>query len=617
MGGTVLETIQRDGSIAQVSDPEEALGILRHSTSHLMALAVIELYPEVHLGIGPSTSEGFYYDFQTPHRLSEEDLPKIEERMEELKGRDLPFEPAIVSKEEALQFFQQAGETLKMELIEDREGQVLSCYQLGELRDFCTGPHVVSTARLGVFKLLSIAGSYWKGDENREQLQRVYGTAFFSQEELTEHVERLEEASRRDHRRLGRELDLFTVQDRVAPGLIFWHPKGAKIRSLIEEFLKKELEEKGYQFVYTPHIAKSDLWKISGHYDYFRENMYTLPVDEEEYVLKPMNCPGHILMYKSAKRSYRDLPLRIAEFGTVYRYEKSGTLHGMLRVRGFTQDDAHIFCRPDQVLDEVVHTLDLAERVLKCFGFERFEVSLSVWDPNQPGNYAGTAENWKDAQAVLVQALGRKGWEYETCEGEAAFYGPKIDVSLIDALGRSWQLSTFQFDFNLPERFDVSYVGEDSKDSRAVMIHRALLGSLERFVGVLIEHFGGAFPLWLAPVQAVVIPVSEKFQDYAEQVAGSLRGYSKGALRVVVDQRNEKLGYKIRQAQLQKVPYMLVVGGREEEQGIVSVRKRTAGEQGTMKVAEFADMIHDLVDRKEVVESDAGGGQALLGQDRS
>ena len=390
----------------------------------------------------------------------------------------------------------------------------------------------------------------------------------------------------------------------MAPGLIFWHPKGAIVREVIENFLREELKKRGYQFVNTPHIAKSDLWKISGHYEYFRENMYILPVDGEEYVLKPMNCPGHILIYKSAKRSYRELPVRIAEFGTVYRYEKSGTLHGMLRVRGFTQDDAHIFCRPDQVLDEVVQTLDLAEHILECFGFDRYEVTLSVWDPKEPEHYAGRPEDWENAEAVLTQALEQKKWAYERCEGEAAFYGPKIDVKLIDVLGRAWQLSTFQFDFSLPERFNVTYVGTDSRDSPVIMIHRALLGSLERFMGILVEHYGGAFPLWLAPVQVMVIPVSEKVHPYANQVVERLQNHQAG-LRVEADLRNEKLGYKIRSAQVQKHPYMLVVGEREAEGDTVSVRSRSEGEQGTMSVEEFSDMVRDLIKKKgAILQSD-------------
>ena len=595
-----LKAIGRDGKVFDVEHREEALEILRHSTSHLMALAVSELYPDVHLGIGPPTSDGFYYDFQTSHRFSEADLAEIEKKMGEFKNRDLPFEPSIISREEALEFFQNKGEALKTELINDRQGQVLSSYKLGSLVDFCTGPHVISTSNLGSFKLLSIAGSYWKGNEHREQLQRIYGTAFFSADELKGHLDNLEEARKRDHRRLGRQLGLFSIQDDVAPGLVFWHPKGAVVRESIEEFLRQELRERGYQFVYTPHIARSDLWKTSGHYEYFRENMYVLPVDEQEYVLKPMNCPGHILIYKSSKRSYRELPLRFAEFGTVYRYEKSGTLHGMLRVRGFTQDDAHIFCRPDQVLGEVVQTLDLAEHILQSFGFDSYEVNLSVWDPNRPEDYAGEPSDWENAEAVLIEALDRKGWSFERLEGEAAFYGPKIDVQLIDALGRSWQLSTFQFDFSLPEKFKVTYVGDDSKEHNVIMIHRALLGSLERFMGVLIEHYAGAFPVWLAPVQAAIIPVSEKNNEYAIEVEKLLEKQGRKGLRVNADLRNEKLGYKVRDAQLRKVPYMLIVGGREAEARTVSVRNRFEGDQGAMTVESFADMMENLVDSRAV-----------------
>ncbi|MFZ0430420.1 MAG: threonine--tRNA ligase [Acidobacteriota bacterium] len=590
-----LEIIRRDGSVEHLEDHDEQLEVLRHSTSHLMALAVMDLFPDVHLGIGPATSEGFYYDFQTSHRFTEEDLQRIEERMRELQSDGLPYEPSLVTREEALGFFGERGERLKVELISERENQTLSCYRLGKLVDFCTGPHVTSTSRLGAFKLLSIAGSYWRGDEHREQLQRIYGTAFSTQKELDEYLERIEEARRRDHRRLGRELDLFSIEDQVAPGLIFWHPNGAVVRGVIEDFLKAELLRNGYEFVYTPHIAKLDLWKISGHYDYFRQNMFMLQLDDDEYVLKPMNCPGHILIYKSALRSYRDLPVRLAEFGTVYRYEKSGTLHGMLRVRGFTQDDAHIFCRPDQVRGEVVATLDLADHILKSFGFDEFKVTLSVWDPARPQDYAGSPEDWGYAESVLVEVLQDKGWDYERAEGEAAFYGPKIDVQLIDALGRSWQLSTFQFDFNLPGRFDVRYIGSDSQAHHAVMIHRALLGSMERFMGVLIEHYGGAFPLWLAPVQAAVIPVSEKHLEYARKVEESLRD---AGLRAAADQRNEKVGYKIREAQMKKVPFMLIVGDREVEAGTVSVRSRSEGDLGPKPVAECIADLKKLVDTK-------------------
>jgi threonyl-tRNA synthetase len=586
-----LKVVERDGSTREVKERESALEIVRHSTSHLMALAVMELYPDVHLGIGPATSEGFYYDFQTPHRFTDEDLAKIEGKMEQLRETDLRYEPSIVSKDEALKIFSQLGEYLKTELIKERDG-VLSCYRLGRLVDFCTGPHVVSTKQLGVFKLLSVAGSYWRGDEHREQLQRIYGAAFFEPSELEEYLRGLEEARKRDHRRLGRELDLFTVREEVAPGLIFWHPRGAVVRSVIEDFLRVELTRAGYQFVYTPHIAKSDLWKTSGHWDYYRQNMYTLPVDEEQYVLKPMNCPGHIVIYQSTRRSYRELPMRIAEFGTVYRYEKSGTLHGMLRVRGFTQDDAHIFCQPEQVLSEVINTLDLAEHILRSFGFDRFQVELSAWDPNHPESYAGKPEDWSMAESTLVEALARKGWPYTRHEGEASFYGPKIDIKLIDALGRPWQLSTFQFDFNLPVRFNITYTGADSKEHHAMMIHRALLGSMERFMGVLVEHYAGAFPLWLAPRQAVVIPISDRHHEYALQVEKQLRD---SGLRVESDLRSEKVGYKIREHQLQKVPFMLILGDQEVASRTVAVRNRYEGDKGAMTVDGFVAVAQELI----------------------
>jgi len=592
-----LKVIQRDGSISEVSGPDSALEVLRHSTSHLMALAVTELYPDVHLGIGPATSEGFYYDFQTPHRFTEEDLARIEARMEELRQQNLHFEPSVVSKDEALKLFSSLGEHLKTELITERDGQVLSCYRLGKLVDFCTGPHVLSTGQIGAFKLLSVAGSYWRGDEKREQLQRIYGTAFFSAAELQDYLHRMEEARKRDHRRLGRELDLFTVRDEVAPGLIFWHPKGAIVRSIIEDFLRTELTRRGYQFVYTPHIAKSDLWKISGHYEWYRPNMYTLPVDEEEYVLKPMNCPGHIMIYQSTRRSYRELPMRLAEFGTVYRYEKSGTLHGLLRVRGFTQDDAHIFCEPAQVLSEVMQTLEVGEFILKTFGFERFLVELSVRDAAHPEAYAGKPEDWEMAQGVLEKALNEKGWPFTRHEGEASFYGPKIDIKLIDALGRPWQLSTFQFDFNLPVRFNVTYTAPDSKEHYVMMIHRALLGSMERFMGVLIEQYGGAFPVWLAPRQAVLVPISDRHHPYAMEVEKSLKD---AGLRVESDLRSEKVGYKIREHQLQKVPFMLVVGDQEVANRTVAVRNRLEGDKGSMTLDAFIQIVKDLITSRAV-----------------
>ena len=584
--------------MSEIPREGENLDLLRHSTAHLMALAVIELYPDVELGIGPATSDGFYYDFKTSHTFSQEDLKAIEKKMKKLAAGKLPYEPFIVSREEAVELFADRGEELKLELIRDREDETLSCYSLGKLVDFCLGPHVATTKELGVFKLLSVAGAYWKGDEARDQMQRIYGTAFFTRDELDEFIRRQEEAKKRDHRKLGKALNLFTIDENVAPGLIYWHPDGATLRNLIESFLREELENSGYDFVVTPHIAKSDLWKTSGHYSYFRENMYTLPMEEEEYVLKPMNCPGHILIYKSDIRSYRDLPIRYAEFGTVYRFEKSGTLHGMLRVRGFTQDDAHIFCTEEQVADEVVSTLELGRKILNSFGFEDFSVTLSVWDPDSPKAYAGEPEDWEMAENVLVDVLEKQGWDYKREAGEAAFYGPKIDIHLIDALGRSWQLSTFQFDFNLPGRFGVNYIGPDSKAHNVVMIHRALLGSLERFVGILTEHYGGAFPVWLSPLQALVLPISDKHHEYAEEVRGKL---VVAGLRCKSDLRSEKIGYKIREAQVRKVPFMLIVGDQEREAGTISVRSRSEGDLGSSQIGDFIEKVGKLVDSKAVL----------------
>ena len=598
MGKETLGIISRDGVLSEIPRSDDMLNLLRHSTAHLMALAVTELYPDVELGIGPATSDGFYYDFKTPHSFTEEDLAVIEKKMKKLAGANIPFEPFILSKEEAVELFNERNEQLKIELIRDREDETLSCYSLGKLVDFCLGPHVASTKELKVFKLLSVAGAYWKGDETRDQMQRIYGTAFFNRDDLQEYLRRQEEAKKRDHRKLGRSLNLFSIDENVAPGLIFWHPDGATLRNLVENFLREELEKNGYQFVVTPHIAKSDLWKTSGHYSYFRENMYTLPVDEEEYVLKPMNCPGHILIYKSDIRSYRDLPIRYAEFGTVYRYEKSGTLHGMLRVRGFTQDDAHIFCTEEQVADEVVSTLELAEHILNSFGFDDFSVTLSVWDPDSPKAYAGEPEDWAMAEKVLIDVLDKKGWAYKREAGEAAFYGPKIDIHLIDALGRSWQLSTFQFDFNLPGRFGVNYIGSDSKPHNVIMIHRALLGSLERFIGILTEHYAGAFPVWLAPFQAVVLPISDKHHDYASQIESRLAA---AGIRCKSDLRNEKIGYKIREAQVKKVPFMLIVGDKEKEAGNISVRSRTGGDLGSSSLEEFINQVREMVDSKAII----------------
>jgi threonyl-tRNA synthetase len=594
-----LRVIYADGRTGEITNPEEALEIYRHSTSHLMAAAVSELFPGTHLGIGPAVSDGFYYDFQREENFLQKDLKKIQAKMVELASRDLKYEPRIISKAEALEFFRSRGEHLKVELIEEKAGESLSCYKLGELVDFCTGPHVQSTELIDPksFQIMSLAGSYWKGNETRERMQRIYGTAFFTQEELKGYLQQLEEAKKRDHRKLGRELDLFNVSEHTGPGLIFWHPRGTRVRMIIEDFMRQELLRRGYEFVTTPHIARSELWTTSGHYDYYRENMYVLDIDEEEFVLKPMNCPGHIEIYQSKPRSYRDLPIRYGEFGTVYRYEKSGVLHGMLRVRGFTQDDAHIFCTREQVFDEIVRLLDLVLFVMKSFGFEQYKVELSVRDESDREKYAGSDEDWEMAESALIDAMKSMGMEWKRMEGEAVFYGPKVDVKMIDAIGRSWQLSTVQFDFTLPKRFDLKFIGTDGQPHQPVMLHRALLGSIERFMGVLIEHYAGAFPIWLAPVQVCLIPIAERHKAYAKEVQDQLET---AGLRVLLDDRNEKMGYKIREAQNLKIPYMLVMGDREVDSRSVSVRNRFAGDEGSEAIEAFVDRITTFIDARSV-----------------
>jgi len=594
-----VKVIYADGRTGNVDDSVEQLEVYRHSTSHLMAAAVNALFPDTHLGIGPAISDGFYYDFERAERFTDAHLPEIEQKMRELVKRDLKFEPSVISQQEAIDYFSARGEHLKVELIQEKAGQTLSCYRLGDLVDFCTGPHVLSTGAIDpdTFRLMSIAGSYWKGDEHNEQLQRIYGTAFRTKAELEAHLTQIEEAKKRDHRKLGRELDLFSISEEAGPGLIFWHPKGTRVRMAIERFLTPELINRGYEFVITPHVARNALWKTSGHYDYYRENMYVFNIDDEEFVIKPMNCPGHIQVYQSKMRSYRDLPQRFAEYGTVYRYEKSGVLHGMLRVRGFTQDDAHIFCTPDQVYDEILALLDLVLFVMKSFGFDRYKVELSVRDELKQGKYAGTSDDWSMAEGALIRALQEKGLEYERMEGEAVFYGPKIDVKLIDAIGRPWQLSTVQFDFTLPKRFDLKYIGADGQAHQPVMLHRAILGSMERFFGVLIEHYAGAFPIWLAPVQVMLIPISERHHAYARQVDARLR---EAGLRTELDDRNEKMGYKIREAQTQKVPYMLILGNKEAEQGKVSVRNRFQGDEGVQALDDFLTRIQEYIRTRAV-----------------
>ena len=561
----------------------EALQVYRHSTAHLFAAAVLELFPETQLGIGPPTDTGFYYDFDRATKFTPEDLASIEAKMQEIQARNLPFDRKLTAKEEGLEKYK--DDWMKHELIEERAGDIFSEYTLGpNFIDFCRGPHVPSTEKLKAFKLLSIAGAYWKGDEKNAQLQRIYGTAFFNKKELDEYLHQLEEAKRRDHRKLGQELDLFSIQELAGPGLIFFHPKGGTIRKLLEDWMRNEYVKRGYSLVYTPHIARSDLWKTSGHYNFYSENMFKrMELDDAEYQLKPMNCPFHILIYRDRLRSYRDLPVRLGELGTVYRYERSGVMHGLLRVRGFTQDDAHIFCTPEQIEDEVVNCLQFAIDTLNTFGFTEYEAELSTWDGGASGKYDGTPEQWELAENALKRATDRLNMKVKVSPDEAAFYGPKIDMKLVDAIGRLWQLSTVQFDFTLPRRFGLEYIAEDGKSHQPLMVHRALYGSIERFFGILIEHYAGAFPLWLAPVQAIVLPITDKQNEYARQIVKKLED---AGFRAHMDDRSEKINFKIREAQLQKIPYMLVVGGREAEAGQVAVRNRKHGDLGAKPVDE-------------------------------
>ena len=563
---------------------ERGLEVYRHSSSHIMAQAVKRLYPGARLAIGPPIADGFYYDFDLKEHLTPEHLKKIEDEMVRIIAEDLPFEKEIIDRREAMELFRKKGERYKVEILEEIDDEKVSLYRDGEFLDLCRGPHVKSTGRIKAFKLLSVAGAYWRGDEKNPMLQRIYGTSWWSDVDLDDYLSRLEEAKQRDHRRLGAELDLFKIYEEAGPGLIYWHPRGAMLRKIIRDYWEDMHIKRGYQLVSIPHIASARLWHTSGHFDFYSEYMYRFKVEDEEYVLKPMNCPGHILIFKSAIRSYRDLPIRYAEMGTVYRFERSGVLHGMLRVRGFTQDDAHIFCTPEQLPGEIISVLDLVLEVLGRFGFKEYEVDLSVRDPARPQDYAGDPQSWERAEAILVDVLKEKGLSYKRIEGEAVFYGPKIDIKLLDALGRKWQCSTVQFDFNLPRRFGITYVGSDNKKHEVVMVHRALFGSLERFAGTLIEHYKGAFPVWLAPVQVVVIPISQKNLDYAESVFNAL---TNNGVRAECDRRNEKLGLKIREAQLQKIPYMLVVGARESETGTVAVRSRSEGDLGSSTLNEF------------------------------
>ena len=557
--------------------PDERLLRQRHSAAHVLAEAVLELFPDAKYAIGPPIEHGFYYDFDLPRPLTPDDLAMIEARMRESVARDVPIAGEWIPKDEARRIF--ADQPYKLELIDEIEDETVGHFRHGAFEDLCRGGHVERTGQLGAFKLTHVAGAYWRGDERRPMLQRVYGALFPTQGELDAYLEARAEAERRDHRRLGRELDLFSTHEEFGPGLIYWHPKGARVRLEIESIWRDEHLAAGYELVYTPHVARATLWERSGHLDFYAESMYSpMDIDGSDFYLKPMNCPFHILIYKDALRSYRELPMRLAELGTVYRYERSGTLHGMLRVRGFTQDDAHIICTPDQVEDEIVGVVELFVRVLGAFGFDEVRARLSTRPEEK---YVGRIEDWDLAEASLRAALERTGLPYEVDAGAGAFYGPKIDFDLIDALGRDWQCSTVQFDFNLPERFEIGYIAEDGQEHRPFMVHRALYGSIERFVGILIEHYAGALPLWLAPVQAVVIPIADRHVPFAERVREALVARR---LRAAVDDGGDRMGAKIRKAQLQKVPYMLVVGDREQEAGQVSVRHRALGDLGAVEL---------------------------------
>ncbi len=570
------------------------LETMRHSASHVMAEAVQHLFPEAKFGIGPAIENGFYYDIDLPRPLTPEDLETIEAEMRKIVQENQPFQRSEMSRQEARDFFSKRGQLYKVEIIDQLEDESPSIYQQGDFIDLCRGPHVAGSGEIGAFKLLSVAGAYWRGDESRPMLQRIYGTTFRTQQELDEYLWRQEEAKKRDHRRLGPELDLFSVSEDVGPGLILWHPKGGRVRIAIEEFWRKAHFGAGYEVVFTPHVGRGELWQTSGHLDNYMDNMYpAMELEGQRYFVKPMNCPFHIEMYKTRLRSYRDLPLRWAELGTVYRFERSGVLHGLLRVRGFTQDDAHIFCRPDQIEDEVLGALDLTLYLFRSFGFHEYDVYLSTRPEDK---YVGDPADWDKATEALRQAVTKRGLAYQIDEGGGAFYGPKIDIKIKDALGRSWQCTTIQFDFNLPERFDLSFVGEDGKEHRPYMVHRALLGSLERFFAILVEHYAGAFPIWLAPVQAVVIPIADRHLEYAQQ---SARRLGAAGLRVDVDGRREKVNFKIREAQLQKIPYMLVVGDRELESGMAAVRSRSQGDLGARPLEEIQEMLLAQVANKE------------------
>jgi len=586
-----------DLRILTASDPE-ALEVYRHSSAHLLAAAVLELFPETKLGHGPATENGFFYDFYRPTPFTPEDLERIQKKMQELVEQNLPYAREFLPRQEGLQKFRDEGDFMKCHFIEQftRPDEKISIYKTGTFLDFCRGPHIPSTGKIKVFKLLNIAGAYWLGDEKNPQLQRIYGTSFFTKKDLDGYLNSLEEAKKRDHRVLGQQLDLFSIQELAGPGLIFWHPKGGIIRKEMEDWMRDQYVKRGYSLVYTPHVMRRQLFFTSGHEGYYAQNFFDfMELDDAEYRMKPMNCPGHILIYKDSLRSYRDLPVRLGELGTVYRYERSGVMHGLLRVRGFTQDDAHIFCTPEQIEREIADCVEFARDVLKDFGFEKFQTELSTWDPNDRKSFVGSEEQWNMATNSLEKVLKQLKIEYKTIPGEAAFYGPKIDIKLVDVIGRLWQLSTVQFDFNLPQRFGLEYVAEDGSRKQPLMVHRALYGSVERFFGVLIEHYAGAFPVWLSPVQVVMIPISERHAEYANQVAAQLKAVG---VRVDVDARNEKMNAKIREHAMQKVPFLLVVGDKEAEAGKVNVRTRGKEKTEDMPAAGFVEKIKKLIAEK-------------------
>ncbi|MCU1309130.1 MAG: Ser-tRNA(Thr) hydrolase / threonyl-tRNA synthetase [Candidatus Angelobacter sp.] len=595
----LMRPLEKDTELRILTEKDpESLEVFRHSSAHLLAAAVLELFPETKLGHGPPTESGFFYDFYRPTPFTPDDLHRLERKMQELVEQNIPYAQDFLPREEGLRQFKAEGDFMKCHFIEQftKPDEKISLYRTGKFVDFCRGPHVPSTGKIKAFKLLSIAGAYWLGDEKNQQLQRIYGTSFYNKKQLDEYLNKLEEAKKRDHRVLGKQLDLFSIQELAGPGLIFWHPKGGLIRKEMEDWMRDEYLKRGYSLVHTPHVARVDLWKTSGHEGYYAQNMFTpMELDDADYRMKPMNCPFHILIYKDTLRSYRDLPVRLGEMGTVYRYERSGVMHGLLRVRGFTQDDAHIFCTPEQIEDEVIGCIDFALAVLNTYGFKEYQVELSIWDPNDRGKYIGGEEKWTQAINSLESALKRKKIPYKTIPGEAAFYGPKIDVKLVDAIGRLWQLSTVQFDFTLPERFGLEYVGEDGQRHQPVMVHRALYGSIERFFGVLIEHYAGAFPVWLSPVQVAMIPIAERHADYANKVAEQLRAVG---VRVHVDARAEKMNAKIREHALQKVPFLLVAGDKEQAENAVSVRTRGKGDEGSIPVSEFVERIKKLIETK-------------------